>query len=425
MEALCVGLATGSGCAMTLAAVVVAFPEMQARKKQVKVDSCAKNCSILQNLIFCTVGVGLNIVAVRFGPVAVATPVQTGANLLSNMVVQTCLGIASYTKNQVVGTFILVSAVMMLAQVGPAEIPEDTKVTDLLLTAGALSFLSFLFLLLIASMSILASGRVKKNLYLVFLYALVGGADSVINTALSKVIQMDLNIWIKLPMAVVYAILAVVGVANGAQANGQLEDPSLFIPIGAAVQLILTCLAGIFIWGDWGRLLYRLTYVAIYSIVVLASYVVSEDDLLGRANLNVAEGYKEKVKNVAEGYKKIKSDPTAARGGDAPHRSFDADMHPTAPRGQFERRNTKSWKDHIKDAGYSTDDMIQLVEDAFEQFSPHTLSRPGFHMWLLERLESQDSQATTKSSFSFGSRKKEPLLEPSRGRRASCQCVIC
>mmetsp|Transcript_65605 Transcript_65605/g.114338 ORF Transcript_65605/g.114338 Transcript_65605/m.114338 type:complete len:408 (-) Transcript_65605:108-1331(-) len=402
---ICVLLAALSGCALTAAAVVVAFPEVKARERNEKISPFAKNCHVLLNIIYCTLAVGANILAVRFGPVAVATPVQLGANLLSNMVTQRALRIAHYSQNQIVGTFILVSSVTMLTEVGPKDIDaETTSVTDLLLNPMALSFIILTVLVLIVSMCTIASGKVKQNLYLVFLYSLVGGTDSVINTALSKVMQMpDISIWILIPMVVVYAILAVIGVANGAQANGALEDPSLFIPIGAAVSLVLTCLAGLFIWGDGSRLDHPLTYASIYMIVVLASYVVSEDDLLAITQLRVNEGCKKKVKNRKD------------------HVFVNEDYHPEAPHGKFARQNSaRTWKEHLKSSEHSTDEMIELIEAVLAKYSPMTLKRPGFSIWLNARLNSRPSKESVTNRGL-----EEPFLE-SRGRsQSSCRCVIC
>lgn len=288
---LCVLLAVASGSSMTLAAVVVAFPAQRALKRRVEQSRISKCSSLLANLLFTGTAVGLSILSVGHGPVAVATPVAIGANLLSNMVLQPLLGIAIYSKNTVIGTLVLASAVTMLINIGPSDVPPDESVLKLILHPAAILFSCSMCLIMIGGIRAILQKQVLHNVYLVLLYALVGGSSTVINTGISKAVQMTLPVSVRIVLVTLYVLLSCVGLCVSAQANGALEDPSLFVPIGAGINLVLTCLAGLFIWGDGKRLIYPLCYVMVYVLVVLGSYLVSSIDELGSASVQVAEGH--------------------------------------------------------------------------------------------------------------------------------------
>eukprot|EP00913_Durusdinium_trenchii_P001846 g1712.t1 len=70
-------------------------------------------------------GIGMFLASTALGgAVATVMPIQTGANLLGNMLWQTLLGMKYYTKSMRVGTIVLICAVMELSEIGPQEPSE-------------------------------------------------------------------------------------------------------------------------------------------------------------------------------------------------------------------------------------------------------------------------------------------------------------
>merc|ERR1712046_174186 len=83
----------------------------------------------------------------------------------------------------------------------------------------------------------------------------------------------------KVVLGVIYVSFACICLASSAFANATLQDPSLFIPVSNAVNLVSNCLAGLCIWGDAARLSYRWSYCMIYLLVLLGTYLLSARDI--------------------------------------------------------------------------------------------------------------------------------------------------
>merc|ERR1719277_2875260 len=104
---------------------------------------------------------------------------------------------------------------------------------------------------LAASGAVLLLRCTKDNMTLLFLFAIVGGTGTVLNTSISKLCQMPFvkASWMLLiPLMAIYLGLAALCLVAGAAANTRLEDPSVFVPISTGVNLVLNALAGICIW---------------------------------------------------------------------------------------------------------------------------------------------------------------------------------
>lgn len=119
-----------------------------------------------------------------------------------------------------------------------------------------------------------------------------------LNTSISKLVQLDLRNDVAIVFLTVYVVLGCICLGIAAAANGTLEDPTLFVPIGAGVNLILTFLAGFFIWGDAHRLDYPFSYIMIYVLVICGTYLVSSFDLLSSSHTQIAQDHVHVVKRA-------------------------------------------------------------------------------------------------------------------------------
>merc|ERR1712137_1292742 len=84
--------------------------------------------------------------------------------------------------------------------------------------------------------------------------------------------------YVKVIFAAIYGFNWLVIVAMKGFANGTLKDPSPFVPLVSAMNLCLTCLAGVCVWGDLARLQFRFAYALIYVLILLGIYDVSDFD---------------------------------------------------------------------------------------------------------------------------------------------------
>merc|ERR1712232_566545 len=163
---------------------------------------------------------------------------------------------------------------------GPGELDPDVNVFALLTSPQAIGFITCIAVVLVCSICALACKLVTSNGTSLLLYVVVGAVATVLNTSISKALQMDLNHYVKIALGVSYFILGATAVASEMSANSTLEDASLFVPMSNGVNLVTNCLAGLFVWGDLDHLRTPpLNYAMIYLIVVEGTYLVSKFDL--------------------------------------------------------------------------------------------------------------------------------------------------
>lgn len=240
-----------------------------------------KVCFLVLNLSLTGAATLLNILACGQGPVAVVFSLCVAAGLSSSLVLQQTLGLAVYDKNARVGTSVLVIAVLLIASLGPTELPGDSDVLELITTLPAAVFIGCSLVVMAGSMAILFLELAhSSNSVKLLLFALVGGTGTVLNASLSKVVQMHLAMPLRISLLAVYVLVAVICIGSSIYANSSLEDPSLFVPISNGVNLVLNCLAGICIWGDSGRLKTHIfNYAALYVLVTVGTYLTSSFDV--------------------------------------------------------------------------------------------------------------------------------------------------
>lgn len=284
MEWYVLPLAALAGFLMTLSAVVLAYPNHRATLTGVQPSSSKKAFLLTLNICLTSLAVATQMLASRFAPVSIVVAVFTGSNLLTNMVLQVYLGITRLTKNMLIGTLGLAAAVATLHDVGPTDVPRDMdkdEVVKMLLSVPSLIFIIASVVLQVLMIFALSQKFLTANNSKLFGYAFTGGVGTILNAAIGKLLQMDISKGLMVLLAAVYLINAAVCLGNAALANGTLDDPSRFVPVSSGTNLLLVCMAGICIWGDGARIAFPLTYVMVYSWVVISIYCLSTFDLFG------------------------------------------------------------------------------------------------------------------------------------------------
>eukprot|EP00931_Biecheleriopsis_adriatica_P091735 TRINITY_DN65615_c0_g1_i1.p1 TRINITY_DN65615_c0_g1~~TRINITY_DN65615_c0_g1_i1.p1 ORF type:complete len:453 (-),score=77.65 TRINITY_DN65615_c0_g1_i1:41-1399(-) len=283
----CVALAISSGVFATFSTVAVAYPSRRAAQLGEKTGSWKQALIHVTYLALSGLSILLGILANGQGPVAIAFPVGVGTNLLTNMILQSSLGIAQYTKNMRVGIMVLAAAVMILPDSGPADLSPEVDVLTLLQTKLSLIFISSCVAANICGIYIILF-KSLDNSSMLAAYAVVAGTGTVLSTSISKLIQKRLPTLVLMPLLVVYVLLGCLCLGISACANQYLEDPSTYVPIEAGMNLVLMFVAGLCIWGDWQRLHYPLNYAMVYVLIVLGTYLVASFDNLSNNTTSIA-----------------------------------------------------------------------------------------------------------------------------------------
>ncbi|CAK0795486.1 unnamed protein product [Prorocentrum cordatum] len=158
------------------------------------------------NLALTAAGTISNVLACGQAPVAVVFPLSVAAGLSSNLVLQQYLRLAEYDKNARVGTSILVIAVILIARLGPTELPANADMLALISTPQAGVFIGVNLVVMAGSMSALFFqwARARNNAVELLLFTLVGGTGTVLNASISKLAQMHVTAPVRLSLLAVY-----------------------------------------------------------------------------------------------------------------------------------------------------------------------------------------------------------------------------
>eukprot|EP00928_Gymnodinium_smaydae_P008848 TRINITY_DN13252_c0_g2_i1.p1 TRINITY_DN13252_c0_g2~~TRINITY_DN13252_c0_g2_i1.p1 ORF type:complete len:445 (-),score=86.87 TRINITY_DN13252_c0_g2_i1:101-1435(-) len=278
-SALCVLLAILSGTFNTLSTLAITYPTREAARRREPLSHSTEVCMYITNFSLVGVSNVIGILANGQGPVAVTLPFMVASNILSILLGQWRLGMIRPSKPVRVGTFTLVAAVMILPDIGPADLPADSDIKALLQEPSSIIFIGLCVLGSVLGYVAVRMKWIKDNGKLVLTYALLGGAGTVLNTSISKLVQLNLGSAFKVALVVLYVLFSCFCLCIQAVANATLQDPSLFVPVGAGVNLVLNFFAGLCIWDDGSRLRYPLGYCMLYVLVVLGTYSVSSFDL--------------------------------------------------------------------------------------------------------------------------------------------------
>eukprot|EP00928_Gymnodinium_smaydae_P098906 TRINITY_DN9308_c1_g5_i1.p1 TRINITY_DN9308_c1_g5~~TRINITY_DN9308_c1_g5_i1.p1 ORF type:complete len:566 (+),score=99.72 TRINITY_DN9308_c1_g5_i1:159-1700(+) len=208
------------------------------------------------------------------GAVATVMPIQVGANLLANMFWQTILGLKYFDKVMQLSTLILVCAVAQLVDLGP-QAPIDIDVAKLLAAPLARLWCALLAVALLGSLAALFAvlRDPPGSMRLLASVTSVVTLTTVIGSSLSKCFSLVQGLYLALVVGLYFVDgLVLLYFTVFASANC---DVSLFIPAQLASQLVVNMLTGYMVWGDAAYISNPLAYVLVYTIAILAVYLMS------------------------------------------------------------------------------------------------------------------------------------------------------
>jgi len=282
----CLGLATCAGLLSSAANNIVAYSHAKPQRKvgdvsiegdqgnEVEKGKCFNILLLICNVLLNIANVLCFLAASKYGPVALAMPILTAANLLSNMIFQFSMEIAEYDKAKRLGTWILVLAVVCLISAGPTNPNGPIDVIELLSTKLAKIWLECLVLTLVAAM--VALNFVGQELWQMFLLSVIVAVSTALAASIGKALSL-LHGFLFWCCFGGYVGLGVVSFAFGAKAAFKC-DMSIYLPVSQCLQLITNCFTGLFIWNDGPRIQDKLTYAVVYVLIVMGVYLCSSYD---------------------------------------------------------------------------------------------------------------------------------------------------
>mmetsp|Transcript_43412 Transcript_43412/g.86102 ORF Transcript_43412/g.86102 Transcript_43412/m.86102 type:complete len:437 (-) Transcript_43412:156-1466(-) len=353
-----------SGCCSSLAALSVSYPVHLNEGEPL--TGWHHWLSLLANLSLTGAQVGLGFAATSFGAVAVVMPLSVGAALFSNMILQQALKLANFTNESITGTLVLVTAILMLPELGPKPPQEPVDPIVLLQEPQAVVFISVSFVVCFGSIMLLFLQKVTHDFGMLVLFSLVGGSGAVMNMSITKMLVSKPPPLIFAILLAVYIMLAILCLGSGAVANGTLKDASLFVPINNSINLVLNCLAGLLIWRDLDNLEYPWCYFMVYALVGLGSYLVSTIDVFSVFRLYVKE---QQVADMPVLKKMVTTKNRSEKGvaflnlhPSCPHFHAGKELLKCVERGDFESR----MRSELRRRMLSDRDVVRLVADLLE-----------------------------------------------------------
>eukprot|EP00927_Polykrikos_kofoidii_P053700 TRINITY_DN48266_c0_g1_i1.p1 TRINITY_DN48266_c0_g1~~TRINITY_DN48266_c0_g1_i1.p1 ORF type:complete len:513 (-),score=77.04 TRINITY_DN48266_c0_g1_i1:49-1482(-) len=269
-------LAVAGGSASALGANILAW-YMQQEVLGHAASSCRRKLYYLICLILNLAGVGMFAAACAFGgAVATVMPIQTGSNLMTNMLCQIGFGIKFYDKQMRVGTLVLACAVAELVQLGPRP-PAKQDVLALISEPMAIAWCVFLVLCCVAAIasSIFTMKRPTDSVSKLFSFTAVVSLTTVIGSSLSKCFSLLHGTALIAAIAIYFVDgLACMGFTLLANAGC---DVSIYIPLQLSSQLLINMATGMMVWNDLAYTSNLMSYLMVYAISILAVYLISAD----------------------------------------------------------------------------------------------------------------------------------------------------
>jgi hypothetical protein len=224
---------------------------------------------------------GFSMAASWFGPVAVSLPIYMSSMLLWNLVVMSALGMQHFTKQQRVGTAVLVVATSMLIEVGPTDEGVQRSAAALFRCMPALWWMTFMGCLWLCSLvgmlvDVLAPLPLGETSEMVIYVFAQGTATSAVTT-LGKLLVMVEGA----TLGAVMLLLGATAAANmyscvmAARKLNQAE----FIPLASCCSLLLNQATGMVLWEDWRTVHLWVSYIGIHALIVLGTYSISSAHL--------------------------------------------------------------------------------------------------------------------------------------------------
>lgn len=297
---LSVSIMVLSGALRVSATMALAYPDHRARRNGESLQASRKTFLIAVHILLLTGAAGLGILGTIYGPVAIAVPVQTGSQLILNILaMESVLEMRSFNKIQRTGTYIVTLSILLLMDVGPG--PQDAQnITRLLSSPTAVVWILLVSLgLVLASIKTIqffrkprdrrtdedqhsdstVEDRDDNDTYMRFLTLVAGVTLSNVAMATAGKCLGFLSGGEFMAAAMYYLLSALLGLLFSITSSTSC-DQGLFTPACAAALIFVNLFTGIIIWEDWKVVHAWVGYICALLLMCCGVYLLAEIDLL-------------------------------------------------------------------------------------------------------------------------------------------------
>uniref|UniRef100_A0A7S4K4L9 Uncharacterized protein n=1 Tax=Odontella aurita TaxID=265563 RepID=A0A7S4K4L9_9STRA len=276
---ICLVLSSVGGIIEVFATAILAYQDAQERQAGERWSTFKARVALAANVTLQVLSsvVG-NLFAPWFGPVSIVGPTFLVAQLVANMAVfGSFLGLESFTKDMNVGTYVVVTAAVMLPVVGPAA-QDGQDIVDLLITWWAQTWGAFNVFCMSASCVLLVTldiQKLRESRRIALLLAARASAFTV-NLTVSRIFILG-------PTTPVLIVALVLKISSGAIITHALVvqatavEQAVFVPLNASALIIVNACSGLIIWEDWKVVASWVGYVCVFVQLVLGNYLLLGD----------------------------------------------------------------------------------------------------------------------------------------------------
>lgn len=276
-----------------MAILVLAYPEFQKTKNNVKYSPHFESLLIPLNVTLQILLGFVNTVSTWYGPVSIVIPVRVSAQLLFNMFFFEALGIEKFPKDVRVGTYIVVLAALLLPIVGPTA-QEGQDAVQLFDHFPAELWTSVLIALTTISgcYCIKWIGDKSRNGYVnheyKFIIILIARiASAVLSTSIGKFLIGTSGLFFGVTLFGFVACSFVISSVAILQATE--TDQSVFVPASACGIQFMNAITGLVIWQDYLVVQSWSGYFTVMIQILTGVYLISSmDEYASSADSNYA-----------------------------------------------------------------------------------------------------------------------------------------
>lgn len=303
---VCILIMTVSGFLRVVATMVLAFPDYLEKKRAAharsiaaergevgepisKKDQCHATLLVLGHVIILALAAVASIVGTFFGPVSIAVPVQTGAQLLFNVIAMgLILQMRIFNKAQRTGTYVVFFSVLSLIDVGP-DIQNNQDIIALLSQPTAwvwslcITFAMILSAVCTVPLLLLEHDESAPSIFhkLSFVNLTIGVTMSNVGMATAGKTLGILSggaFGVGLTYYLISSLLGLLFSIVSATAC----DQGIFTPLSSVALIVVNAFTGIIIWEDWKVIDTWMGYFCACMLMCCGVYLLAEVDILER-----------------------------------------------------------------------------------------------------------------------------------------------
>jgi hypothetical protein len=295
---ICVALMTLSGFLRVVATMVLAYPDFVAKRNG---DQSGRGVwYIAIHVLLLSIAAVISVVGTFYGPVSIAIPVQTGSQLLFNVIAMgLILKMRAFNKAQRTGTYVVFFSVLSLIDVGPGT-QDGQNVMKLLSHPVAAAWAIFVAIgLVVAAIGTIQLLRKENHNERIedrrnveseenddrsfrkdsFLVLLAGVTLSNVAMATSgKALGYLRGIYLVIAF-IYYFVSSLLGLLFSVT-SATTCDQGFFTPASSVALVVVNFITGIIIWEDWQVMDTWVGYICACLLMCCGVYLLAEIDIL-------------------------------------------------------------------------------------------------------------------------------------------------